>query len=1046
MRANPHCLLTCLLAALLAACVADVEHDDVAQSDDPNATPIVALSQALRTTAPKPPVVARANRAPHVAWTDDVTAGTKVSGLISLSAAGSDREGLDHVSIYLGNVNTDGATATELARDVAYPGVVYDTIAFAGRSVTFSAVAVDLGGLRKVIVKKLNVAPLAKPNTPPTVKWTDPLLDGQTVSGTVTLRATGADAEKLGSVSISLIDPRSNVESVLARDAKNPVARLDTRGYAGLSFTVRATATDAKGLTASVARTLKVPARNTPPTIVWTDGVANNAKVSGLINLQATGADAEGLSFVALYLGHVSNAGALEIARGNPVAGNVIDTGAYAGQTITVSAVAQDSAGTRTIIAKMLRVKAAPAANTPPTVVWTDGLADGSTITGTVTLSAHGADAEGLFSVGIHVIDPATGSTLVQLAQAGNDPVGLLDTAAFVGSTVTVEAFAIDTQNSITRISRTFIVPAMRTPPTVAWTDTLVDGAVLSGKVTLSAHGDDAVGLQTVVLKLIDDATGATIRHLAQNANDPQAELDTAPYAGTTITVEALASNTAGLITRIRRSFTVNAAPTIEWTDTLTDGQTIYTSTYVSASSQDTEDGSTDIQVAVIAGDTRTNLARSDSIPPLFLFSIDPYRGSTVTLEATATDSHGAAATIRRTFVIANLSKPTIVWTDALTDGQNLQGTVTVSARATDPASLNYLTVNVLFADGVGSISLGFTSGSTELTLNGTWDTAGYGGRTMIVEATAVNLNGVETKARRAFNIPMPVVPLTPPKEATDLYWDDGHTDGESFSGNAWAIAKTVYNNLRYYVVDALGRRTFVRSSASGDTLFLGDYSGTFTVQAIAIDSAGTSYGISRMFHHVVPQLTWTDGLADGDTVQPAIIDLSVSGASLSSATITQVFLTVMNSIGSGAVWHSATSAAGQFDATLYAGSDLYIEASASDTTSGLATIHRVLHVAPLEPASAPAIVWTDGIANGDTINGVAALFSMHAAGAVQSHIKVSSWARDNGPQMHASGPDAEINWNLESSGGSDLFVTAYANDAAGEVIGVATKRVHVAR
>ena len=227
--------------------------------------------------------------------------------------------------------------------------------------------------------------------TPPTVSITAPV-SGSTVSGTVTVSASAADAGGVAGVQFRLDGVNLGAQDVTAPYS---VAWNTATATAG-NHTLTAQARDTAGNLASsttVTVTVAAPADTTPPTVSITAPVSGST-VSGTVTVSASAADAGGVAGVQFRLDGV-NLGAQDLTAPYSVAWNTAT--ATAGNH-TLTAQARDTAGNLASSTTVTVTVAAPADTTPPTVSITAPVS-GSTVSGTVTVSASAADAGGVAGV-----------------------------------------------------------------------------------------------------------------------------------------------------------------------------------------------------------------------------------------------------------------------------------------------------------------------------------------------------------------------------------------------------------------------------------------------------------------------------------------------------------------------------------------------------------------------------------------------------------------------------------------------------------------------
>jgi hypothetical protein len=226
-------------------------------------------------------------------------------------------------------------------------------------------------------------------DTPPTVSVTAPA-EGATVSGTnVSVQATASDDK--GVTQVQFFDGTTSLGT-------------DTNGTNGWSVTwntttttngphtVRATATDTIGQTATDTNNVTVSnaAVDSPPSVSVT-APAEGATVSGAsVSVQATASDDKGVTQVQFFDGTTSLGTDTNGTDGWSVTWN---TTAAADGAHTIRATATDTIGQTGTDTNNVTVD-----NSPPTVSITSPSA-GATVSGSVSVVADAADAQGLASV-----------------------------------------------------------------------------------------------------------------------------------------------------------------------------------------------------------------------------------------------------------------------------------------------------------------------------------------------------------------------------------------------------------------------------------------------------------------------------------------------------------------------------------------------------------------------------------------------------------------------------------------------------------------------
>lgn len=237
-----------------------------------------------------------------------------------------------------------------------------------------------------VWVDAFDYKPLPPDTTPPMVSILTPA-DGTTVSGTIKATASASDNVGVVGVQFQLDGVNLGAEAMTAPYAISWDSTTTSNG----SHTLDAVARDAAGnKTTSTAVTVTVSnssADTTPPTVSMT-APANGATVSGSITVSANASDNVGVAGVQFQLDG-ANLGAEETTSPYSISW---DTTAASNGSHALTAVAWDAAGNRTTSTPVsVTVSNRSGDTTPPTVAMT-APANGSTVSGSITVSANASD------------------------------------------------------------------------------------------------------------------------------------------------------------------------------------------------------------------------------------------------------------------------------------------------------------------------------------------------------------------------------------------------------------------------------------------------------------------------------------------------------------------------------------------------------------------------------------------------------------------------------------------------------------------------------
>jgi len=353
-----------------------------------------------------------------------------------------------------------------------------------------------------VWVDAFDYKPLPPDTTPPTVSMITPA-DGTTVSGTI--KATASASDNVGVVGVQFQLDGVNLGAE-AKTAPYAISWNTTTTSNG-SHTLDAVARDAAG-NKTTSATVTVTVSNssgdtTPPTVSMT-APANGATVSGSVAVSANASDNVGVVGVQFKLDG-ANLGAEDTSAPYSISW---DTTAAANGSHSLTAVARDAAGNHSTSSPVsVTVSNSSADTTPPTVAMT-APANGSTVSGNVTVSANASD------------NVAVAGVQFQLNGAN---LGAEDTAA---------------------------------PYSISWDTT----TVANGSYTLDAIARDSSGNRTTssaVSATVSNSSGGTTTRVEDD--DPAVV-----YAGTWIVPNdpSLSGNTA------HESFTANSTATFTFTGT----------------------------------------------------------------------------------------------------------------------------------------------------------------------------------------------------------------------------------------------------------------------------------------------------------------------------------------------------------------------------------------------------------------------------------------------------------------------------------------------
>jgi O-glycosyl hydrolase len=337
--------------------------------------PVGGSGGGADTTAPTVAVTAPAN-------------GATVSGIVTLGANASDDVGVMGVQFKVDGVNAS-------AEDTTSPySTSWNTAGVSAGTHQITATARDAAG--NTNTSTITVTVNNADSQAPTVALTAPA-NGATVSGNVTVSADASDNVAVAGVQFRLDGNNLGVEDVSAPFSVS----WSTTGATNGSHQLTATARDAAGnTTTSTVRTVTVSngggGDTQAPTVSLT-APASGATVSGTVTLSASASDNVRVVGVQFRVDGV-NVGTED--PGAPFSRSW-DSRTATNGTHSVTAVARDAAGNvRTSSARTVTVSNG---DTQAPTVSLGAPAAGSTVSGTVTLSANASDNIGVVGVQFRV-------------------------------------------------------------------------------------------------------------------------------------------------------------------------------------------------------------------------------------------------------------------------------------------------------------------------------------------------------------------------------------------------------------------------------------------------------------------------------------------------------------------------------------------------------------------------------------------------------------------------------------------------------------------
>lgn len=365
-------------------------------------------------------------------------------------------------------------------------------------------------------------------------------------------------------------------------------------------------------------------------------------------------------------------------------------------------------------------------ADAPPTVRLSNP-SDGSTVTGTVIVSASANDDRGIASVQFLV----DGTNLSADTAAPYE--AIWETSSATDGAHTIHAIATDTAGQSTSAQVTVFVsnPVADAPPSVRILSP-EDGATVSGAVTISASASDDRGVGGVRF-YVDGAL------LSEDGSAPfEAVWDSTTSGGGVHTIAAEAVDTGGQTSRAQVSVTAvladaDAPPTVRITQP-NDGASVRGTVTISAAAEDDRPGLA-VRFAVDG-----NILGEDATAPFEVSwdSSGAANGGHILL-AEAIDSAGQTARAQVAVTVDNAADgPPSVRITAPADNSTVQGVVSIAAAASDDRGVQFVE---FFADDR------FLSSDGSAPYEATLDTRTLPGGSHVLRARAVDSAGQASSA-----------------------------------------------------------------------------------------------------------------------------------------------------------------------------------------------------------------------------------------------------------------------------------------------------------
>jgi large repetitive protein len=715
--------------------------------------------------------------------------GATVSGTTAISADASDDVAVASVEFLVGT--------TSIGTDTTAPySVTWDTTAIADGRVAIIARATDSAGQATTSATRT----VDVDNSAPTVALVTPAA-GASVSGSTTLSATASDTSGVAKVDFLVGG------TVVGTDTSAPYSfSWDSTTTPDGPVSIAARATDATGATGtSAARSVTVD--NSAP-VVGIASPADGAVVSGAVNIFADVADASPVTVEFLVGGVVVNTDSTA-----PSYDTTWDSTSVPDGPVTIAARATDAAGNvATSATRTLQVQNTPVDSTPPTVGLSSP-ADGSTVSGSVAISATATD-----DTAVDHVDFLVGTTVVGTDATAPYAV-VWDSTAVPDGAVSITARAVDSSTNASTSSARSVTVDNQPPET-----------------TIDAGPSGTSAVDTATFSFSSSETGSTFRCSLDGATptvctSPQG-YSRLTNAGHTFSVTATdaAGNTDP--TPATRVWTVNVPDTTPPTVSLT------------APAAGARVTGTAVTISASAADDR-GLERVDFLVGATVVGTDATAPYSISWDSTATADGSASVTARAIDTSANgtTSAARSVTID------NTGPAVTLTAPAADATvSGNKVTLSATATDSGGVASVAFLVDGTVVATDTTspysvsWNskTVADGSKTLTARATD-GVGNVTVSASRTLTVQNgPGPDVTPPTVSLSA-----PAAGATVAGTAVTISATASDNVGVSRVEFLVGGTVVGTDTSSPYSISWNSTtvanGSVSITARAFDAAANS-------------------------------------------------------------------------------------------------------------------------------------------------------------------------------------------------------------
>src|SRR3989339_2146970 len=457
--------------------------------------------------------------------------GDTISDIITIEAAANDDNGINSVAFYIDNE----LRSTDTTSPYTY---VLDTTQLTNGSHIIKVIASDT--LSQTAITQITVLiDNTTLDNPPTINIVTPN-NNSVISGIVTISGTANDDNGISSVGFYI----DNV--IKSTDTTAPYAySLDTTEYANGTHTIKLIATDTNSQTATTQITITIDniVIDNPPQVTITSPT-NNSVISGIITINATATDDNGIGKVCFYMNNVLKS----TDTTSPYAYN-LDTTQYTNGTHIIKAIATDTIAQTAIVQITVTIDNAvpPPVDNPPQVALVVPN-NNSVVSEVVAIEGTATDDNGITKVCFY-IDNVIKSTDTTTPYTYN-----LDTTQYTNGTHIIKIVATDTANQTATTQRTITVNniVVDNPPTINITAP-ANNSVVSEVVAIEGTATDAEGGISKVCFYIDNVIKST------DTTAPYAyTLDTTQYTNGTHIIKAVATDTIAQTASTQITVTIN--------------------------------------------------------------------------------------------------------------------------------------------------------------------------------------------------------------------------------------------------------------------------------------------------------------------------------------------------------------------------------------------------------------------------------------------------------------------------------------------------------